>query len=102
MIELLTALTVGYAVVLVVVVAVSLIVIGRTLWSVAGSLDQIADGLRIVERQTAPLAGYVTALNDGLGQVAAGLLETAEHLDGADAGLAGTMGEPRSRARDAA
>lgn len=102
MIELLTVLSVGYVAVLVIVVAVSLIVIGRVLWSVAGSLGRIADGLLIVERQTAPLSDYVTALNDGLGQVAVGLAGTAEHLDAADDELAGAMGEPRSSVRNVA
>ncbi len=102
MIELLTVVSVGYVAVLVIVVAVSLIVIGRVLWSVAGSLGRIADGLLVVERQTAPLSGYVMALNDGLGQVAAALAETAEHLDVADDELAGAMGEPRSSVRNVA
>lgn len=95
MIELLTAVTVVYAVILVVVVAASLIVIGLALRSIGGNLGRIADGLKIVERQTAPLTGYVTALNDGLGQVADGLATTAHHLDEADAELAAAMGEPR-------
>lgn len=94
MIELLTAVTVGYALVLVVVIAVSLIVVGWGLWSIGTTLGRIAGGLKVVERQTAPLGGYVDALNGGLTTVKDGLLSVAGHLSDADDELAMAMGEP--------
>lgn len=94
MIGVLTVVTVAYALVLVVVVAVSLIVIGRALWSLGTTLGQISGGLKVVERQTAPLAGYVDALNGGLSAVSAGLTSVAGHLSDADDELAMAMGEP--------
>ena len=45
MIGFLTAITIGYVVVLVVVLAISLIVVGRALWSLGTTLSGIAGGL---------------------------------------------------------
>jgi len=93
-IGILTVITVVYVLALVVVVAVSLIIVGRALWSVGTTLGKIAGGLKVVERQTAPLAGYVDALNEGLGAVSEGLASVAGHLSDADDELAMAMGEP--------
>ena len=94
MIAFLTVVTIIYALVLVVVVAVSLIVVGRALWSLGTTLGQIFGGLKVVERQTAPLAGYLDALHEGLGSVSRGLTSVAGHLSDADDELAMAMGEP--------
>lgn len=94
MIGLLTVITVIYALVLVVVVAVSLIIVGRALWSLGTTLGQISGGLKVVEQQTAPLAGYLDALNGGLSTVSVGLASVAGHLSDADDELAMAMGEP--------
>ncbi len=94
MIGFLTVITVAYVLVLVVVVAVSLIIVGRALWSLGTTLGQISGGLKVVEQQTAPLAGYVDALNGGLSTVSEGLTSVAGHLSDADDELAMAMGEP--------
>ncbi len=94
MIGLLAVVTLVYAVILVVVLAVSLITIGRALWSIETTLGRISAGLKVVERQTAPLGGYVSALNDGLATVSTGLGSVAGHLSGADDELAVALGEP--------
>ena len=94
MIGFLTVATIAYALILVVVVAVSLIVIGRVLWSIGTTLGRISGGLAIVQRQTAPLAGYVDALNEGLSTVSAGPASVAGHLSDAHDELALSMGDP--------
>ncbi len=71
--ELLTWLTVGYLVVLVLTLAIGLILILVTLRSVGTKLGQIADGLKVVETQTAPLNAGVEQLNESLGGLAGGL-----------------------------
>lgn len=96
MIGFLTVVTIVYVLILVVVLAVSLILIARSLWSLGTTLGKISGGLKVVEAQTAPLGGYVTALNDGLGNVATGLVSVAGHLTAADDELAMAMGEPVS------
>ena len=95
-------LTIGYAVILVLVLAVSLTIIAATLWSVGTTLGQVAGGLRVVEQQTAPLAGHLNGLNGGLGAVADGLRPATEHLAVTDAHLAAALGEPSALHRDAA
>ena len=82
--ELLTWLTVIYAVVLVVVLAVGLILILTTLMSIGAKLGQIAAGLKLVETQTAPLTPNVEKLNEGLTALAGGLSVVKEHFTGAD------------------
>lgn len=94
MIGFLTVVTIAYVLVLVVVVAVSLVIVGRALWSLGTTLGQISGGLKVVEEQTAPLAGYIDALNGGLSTVSAGLTSVAGHLSEADDELAMAMGEP--------
>ncbi|MDQ3634563.1 MAG: hypothetical protein M3405_08655 [Acidobacteriota bacterium] len=71
--ELLTWLTVGYLVILVLTLAIGLILILVTLRSVGTKLGQIADGLKVVETQTAPLNAGVEQLNESLGGLAGGL-----------------------------
>jgi uncharacterized phage infection (PIP) family protein YhgE len=71
--ELLTWLTVGYLVILVLTLAIGLILILLTLRSVGTKLGQIADGLKVVETQTAPLNAGVEQLNESLGGLAGGL-----------------------------
>ncbi len=82
--ELLTWLTVIYAVVLVVVLAVGLILILTTLVSIGDKLAKIAAGLKLVETQTAPLNPAVETLNDGLATLAGGLGVVDSHFTGAD------------------
>ena len=94
MIGLLTAVTILYAFLLVVVIAAGLITIGLALWSTGTNVIRIAEGLKVVERQTAPLGGHVTALNDGLTSVSIGLRSVAGHLSSADDELAMALGEP--------
>lgn len=94
MIGVLTAITVLYALALVAVVAATLITVGLALWSAGTNLGRIAEGLKVVEQQTAPLGGYVTALNDGLSTVSTGLGSVAGHLSAADDELAMALGEP--------
>ncbi|MBI4504724.1 MAG: hypothetical protein HY691_04255 [Chloroflexi bacterium] len=94
MIAFLTGLTVAYAIILILVLAVSLIAIAATLWRIGSSLAQIAQGVGLVERQTAPLAGHMAALNDGLAAVRATLHSATGHLAATDAQLAGVLGEP--------
>ncbi len=85
--ELLTWLTVIYAVVLVVVLAVGLILILTTLLSIGGKLAKIAAGLKLVESQTAPLNPAVEQLNDGLATLAGGLGVVDSHFTSADENL---------------
>jgi hypothetical protein len=82
--EILTWLTVVYAVVLVAVLAVGLIIILTTLMSIGGKLGKIAAGLKLVETQTAPLNPNVEKLNEGLTTLAGGLSVVNSHFAGAD------------------
>lgn len=82
--ELLTWLTVIYAVVLVLTLAVGLILILLTLMSIGDKLGKIAAGLKLVESQTAPLNPAVEQLNDGLATLAGGLSVVDSHFTGAD------------------
>jgi len=85
--ELLTWLTVIYAIVLVVVLAVGLILILTTLMSIGSKLGKIAQGLKLVESQTAPLNPAVDQLNGGLTTLAGGLDVVNSHFIGADSHL---------------
>jgi hypothetical protein len=89
----LTAVTLIYAVVLVVVLAVSLITILYYLWSIGTTLGKIRAGLVVVRDQTAPLPGHLEAINGALGSVAAGFSGALEDLAATDAALAGLTGE---------
>ena len=72
--ELLTWVTIGYFVVLVLTLAVGLIAILTTLMSVAKKLGQISGGLKVVEQNTAPLNGGIEKLNGSLSGLAGGLM----------------------------
>ncbi len=93
MIELLTVLTVAYALILVVVLAATLITIVFYLWKIGTTLGQIAGGLQTVERQTAPLAVQIDGLNAGLGAIGGGLGTAAGDLAATDELLATVAGE---------
>ena len=93
MIAFLTWVTAIYALVLVVVLAVSLIAILYYLWSIGTTLGKIHAGLGIVRDQTAPLSGHVEAINGALGMVAEGLSSALDDLSATDAALAQVMGE---------
>src|SRR5215212_2206778 len=93
MIAFLTWVTVMYALVLVVVLAVSLIAILYYLWSIGTTLGKIRAGLEVVRDQTAPLGGHLEAINGALGAVAGGLSGALDDLAATDAALAGLTGE---------
>lgn len=93
MIAVLTWVTVIYALVLVVVLAVSLIAIFAYLWSIGTTLDKIRAGLLVVRDQTAPLGGQIEGINGALGAVAADLSAARDDLLAVDGALAGVMGE---------
>ncbi len=71
--EILTWVTIVYAIVLVLTLAVGLITILLTLMAVARKLGQIDAGLKQVRENTAPLNAGVEKLNDELGSLAGGL-----------------------------
>ncbi len=72
--ELLTWLTIGYFVILVLTLAIGLIAILATLMSVVKKLGGISAGLKQVEQHTAPLNGGVEKLNGSLSGLAGGLM----------------------------
>lgn len=76
-----------YASVVLVVLAVTVPLIILTLVSIDSALGKIADGLKVVERQTAPLEGHVEAINEGLSAIASGLRSVEGHLGNADESL---------------
>jgi RDD family len=94
MIEFLTWVTVIYAVVLVLVLAVSLIAIFYYLWSIGTTLGKIGGGLAVVREQTAPLGGQIEAINGALSTVGAGLGGALEDLAEVNAALGGLVSEP--------
>lgn len=89
--ELLTWLTIVYAVILVLTLAVGLIAILWTLWSVAKKLGQIDAGLKQVEQNTAPLNAGVETLNGGLGDLAGGLMVAESRFASAEGHLQETL-----------
>jgi hypothetical protein len=92
MITFLAWVTVIYALVLVVVLAVSLIAILYYLWSIGTTLSRISGGLGIVRQQTAPLNGQIQAINGALSTVGAGLGGALEDLAEVNAGLGSLVG----------
>jgi hypothetical protein len=66
------------------------------------SLAKLDDKKKVTERNTAPLAEKLDALNGGLDGVKAGLGGAAAHLVAVDAALAGLAGEPTLGAERAA
>jgi hypothetical protein len=89
----LTAVTLIYAILLVLVLAVSLITILYYLWSIGTTLGKIRAGLEVVREQTAPLAGHVEAINGALVEVAGGLSGALDDLAATDAALGEVIGE---------
>jgi hypothetical protein len=91
-IQLLTVLTIIYVIVLVLVLAATLITILYYLRKIGATLGQIAGGLQVVERQTAPLAEKIDGINGGLGAISANLGVAAGHLAATDELLASVAG----------
>ncbi len=89
--QLLTWLTIIYAVVLVLTLAVGLIIILLTLWSVAQKLGAIDGGLKQVEQNTAPLNAGVGKLNGGLSDLAGGLMVAESRFASAEGHLQETL-----------
>lgn len=98
MITFLTWVTVIYALVLVVVLAVSLITILYYLWSIGTTLGKIDAGLGIVRDQTAPLSGHIAAINGALSTASTGLSGALEDLAVVNEALGGLVGEPAADA----
>jgi uncharacterized RDD family membrane protein YckC len=90
----LAAVTLVYAIVLVVVLALSLIAILYYLWSIGTTLGKIGAGLGVVRDQTTPLADHLGAINGALGGVAEGLSGALDDLAETNAALGGLVGEP--------
>ena len=89
--ELLMWVTIGYAVVLVLTLAVGLIAILDTLRSVAKKLAAIDGGLKQVEQNTAPLNAGVEKLNGSLSDLAGGLMVAESSFASADMHLQETL-----------
>ena len=70
--EALRWLTLGYAVVLVLALAVSLIAILVQLWRIGTVLAEIGAALTEVRTSTTPLSSYLKALHDAFVDVGAG------------------------------
>lgn len=85
--DVLTILSIIYAAVVVPVLAVTVSLILLILVSIDSALGKIADGLKVVERQTAPLEQHVEAINDGLSAIAGGLRSVEGHLVAGDVSL---------------
>lgn len=102
MIEFLAWATLVYAVVLVVVLAVSLIAIFYYLWSIGTTLGKIGAGLGIVRQQTAPLGGYVAAINGALSTVSTGFGGALNDLADVNGALGGVLGDPGPRSEQVA
>lgn len=71
MTEVLIALTIVEVVALVVVLAVYLLLIARTLRSIARTLGLVTFGVRAIEKHTEPLAETVEKANESLREAAA-------------------------------
>ncbi|MBA2449629.1 MAG: RDD family protein [Chloroflexi bacterium] len=93
MMAFLATVTLIYAIVLVLVLAVSLITILYYLWSIGTTLGKIRGGLELVRDQTAPLSGQLGAINGALASVAAGFSGALDDFAATDAALAGLIGE---------
>ncbi len=89
--EILTWVTVGYFVILVLTLAVGLIAILWTLMSVSKSLGAISAGLKLVEQQTAPLNDGVERLNGSLSGLAGGLMVAETSFGSANEHLQDTI-----------
>ncbi|MCA1607189.1 MAG: hypothetical protein LC775_17370 [Acidobacteria bacterium] len=85
--RLLTWLTVIYAVVLVLALAVSLITIFVYLWRIGSALAEVKLALTKARENTAPLQGHLETINGGLTGVGDGLKSVDGHLAGIDDSL---------------
>lgn len=85
--DVLTILSIIYAAVVVPVLAVTVSLILLILVSIDSALGKIADGLKVVERQTAPLEQHVETINEGLSAIAGGLRSVEGHLVAGDVSL---------------
>jgi hypothetical protein len=94
MMTFLTWVTVVYAIILVLVLAVSLILILYYLWSIGTTLGKISAGLSAVRQQTSPLGGHITAINGALESVRDGLGGALEDLAHTNTALGAVVGEP--------
>lgn len=77
----LVTLTLAYAVILVVVLAVSLIRILLSLAAIGRALGQVKTALVMVDENTGPLAGQIGELNRGLGAISVGFTAIRGHLN---------------------
>lgn len=77
-----------YLLTLVLVLAVTLLSVAFYAWRIGTTLRKIAGGLAAVQGHTAPLGGYLSAANDGLGAIAASLSSARDHLVATDRALA--------------
>jgi hypothetical protein len=100
MITFLAWVTVVYALVLVVVLAVSLIAILYYLWSIGTTLSKIRGGLAVVRQQTTPLGGQIEAINGALSTVGAGLGGALDDLAEVNSALGGLVGAPSEHAAE--
>jgi len=85
--HLLTMLSLGYVIILVVALAVSLISILTYMVKIASALGSIKNGLLMVEGNTRPLAGHLNAINQGLTSVSDGFQLVDAHLEDSDRSL---------------
>lgn len=83
----LLALTIAYAVILVVALAAGLIAIARALLIARNNLAKIEAGLGQVEIQTKPLGDSLQIVNSALLQTSGGLLVLLERLRNTDSHL---------------
>ena len=98
MIAFLAWVTLVYALVLVVVLAVSLIAILFYLWSIGTTLGKMSGGLAVVRQQTVPLNGQIEAINGALLAVGGGFGGALEDLADVNATLGNLVGEPAAPA----
>lgn len=84
----LRTLTLAYVAILVPTLAASLIAILVYLRRVASSLEQIGEGLSVVNRDTAPLAGHLDGVHAASIQLADGMTEARAHFTNASTELA--------------
>jgi hypothetical protein len=90
----LTWVTVLYALVLVLVLAMSLSTILYYLWRIGTTLGTISAGLGVVRQQTAPLGGHVEAINGTLATVGADFGAALDDLAEVNDALGTLAGEP--------
>lgn len=95
----LTILSVAWAAILVLVLAVGLIAILAALIRIERGLGQIATGLKVVEAQTAPLKGHLEVVNSTLISVGGGMKSVNTHLAAADEALGRVGGVLSGRGR---